>query len=171
MKTMIKCTVSCRNPKDAIQAISTLLAEKLGIQSLFGEHDWDIEFPGTLDDVEKLAIELAKAFEGDYFFINGCCDQSGLVGCYQNFIVDYDKGNLNYLYSDPYIALRAGERYKDYEAFCEDYQDENGDPLFTEEDYKEFCSGVYFVMCYDNRSVWEDSAEVPLSHKFELAIA
>ena len=103
------------------------------------DHSDDVE------DLEKLAISIAENLPGSEFTIDGCIDTSEDNGEYQDFLIAYSQNKLTTRHSCWYIQMYA-EDFEDYDDFADEYQDEDGEPRFTEEQYEAFKEGTYYIL-------------------------
>lgn len=125
-----------------------------------------------LEDIEALAAKMAKIAPLASFTLDGVVDTSESAGEYMDFLIEYSNKKLTRSSSCWY--LESGEAYfkdcyPDYDEFCKEFWDkEQNRPLYTEEEYEEFCTWefVFFIGDHYKKLV----SEVPLDYKEELDI-
>ena len=120
------------------------LAEELDEDhSVFVEEDTVLTY---VEDIEsKLALPMSEQVEGLNFTISGVVDTSESAGEYMNFIIQNQNGMLTVQSSCWYIIFYA-DNFECYEDFCEEYQNADGEPRYTEDQFKEFKKGEWFVL-------------------------
>ena len=121
--------------------IAEFLAAKLENQAdVFDVTEW----PATSFHVEELAKALAQFMsQSSYnasFNMDGC-----IVNDYasSDFAIAYANGTLTICSNEDaeYDAFMIEDHYPDYGVFCERFWDEDNDcPMYTEDEYKEFCT-------------------------------
>jgi hypothetical protein len=121
--------------------IAEFLAAKLENQAdVFNVAEW----PATSFHVEELAKALAQFMsQSSYnasFNMDGC-----IVNDYasSDFTITYANGTLTICSNEDeeYDAVNIEYNYPDYKEFCERFWDEDNDcPMYTEEEYEEFCT-------------------------------
>ncbi|MBQ6719443.1 MAG: hypothetical protein IJN20_03715 [Oscillospiraceae bacterium] len=117
--------------------IAEFLATKLENQAdVFDVTEW----PATSFHVEELAIALAQFAIHASFNMDGC-----IVNDYasSDFSIAYANGTLTVDSNEDaeYDAIMIQFDYPDYEMFCDRFWDDDNDcPLYTEEEYEEFCT-------------------------------
>ena len=133
-------TIKFKGEPDDIKKALSIIKEKL-----------DIDVSGTTDTVEiieeytlvwveniteDLALTIAKTSPELTFTVKGVVDASESAGEYMDFSISYIDGKLTEETSCWYIII---EMYPDikYEDFCDDYCDQEGNPLCSEEEYEE----------------------------------
>jgi len=120
--------------------IAKFLATKLENQEdVFDVEEW----PATSFHVEALAIALAQfALQSSYnasFNMDVC-----IVNDYasSDFAITYANGTqtIRSNEDEEYDAFMIQDQYPNYEAFCYRFCDKNDCPMYTEEEYEEFCT-------------------------------
>lgn len=139
--------------------IAEFLATKLEDQAdVFHVAEW----PATSFHVEELAIALAQfALQASYnasFNMDGC-----IVNDYasSDFAIAYANSTLTIRSNedDEYEAYCIQDEYPDYDAFCERFWDEDNDcPMYTEEEYEEFCTWEPAFVLDDGRILQDEPA-------------
>lgn len=108
------------------------------VDELYGHLD-------AMDEVEELAVSIAKALPGSEFTIKGCIDTSEKAGEFMDFLIEYKNNTLVSKNSCWYVDMFATD-FDEYADFADHYSDENGEPRFTEEQYEAFKTGEYFIL-------------------------
>ena len=104
-----------------------------------------------LEDIESLAAKMARLAPDASFDLDGYVDTSESAGEYMDFSITYSNGKLTSASSGWYTESSDDfflDCYPDYEAFSEDFwNDEDDCPLYTEEEYEDFCTWdeLFFV--------------------------
>ena len=130
----------------ATKALETYL-KNAGLEyEMYGDHEfniytYDYGCPGTCTEVDPMIVELLKHINKDCS-IEGFYDVEESSGATMMFRFDYKNGVLKKYYSDWITYLYMGN-YKDYEEFCEEYEDR-----FTEEEFDAFCEAEYYLLNY-----------------------
>lgn len=146
--------------------IAEFLATKLEDQvDVFNVAEW----PATSFHVEELATALAQ------FALQACYNASfNMDGCIVNdyassdFSIAYANGILTVCSNEDneYDAFMIQDDYPDYEEFCERFWDEDNDcPMYTEEEYEEFCTWEPAFVLDDGR-ILQDEPSMDASKKY-----
>ena len=114
------------------------------------------EWPATSFHVEKLAIALAQFAIHTSFTMAGC-----IVNDYasSDFSIAYADGTMTICSNEDneYDAIMIPFDYPDYEMFCDRFWDEDNDcPMYTEEEYEEFCTWEPAFVLEDGRILQYD---------------
>lgn len=144
--------------------IAAFLAQQLKNQAdVFNVADW----PATLVHVEELAIKLAKFAPQVSFKLGG--NTVNDYGC-TDYSFEYANGTLTACgdEDDEYDAINIQDDYPDYDEFCDRFWDEDNDcPMYTEEEYEEFCSWeIAFITCDDR--ILPDEPSLGAPRKFRI---
>lgn len=128
--------------------ITAFLTEKL-------KHPADVfhivEYPAALEHLEEMAIEMAKLAPQSSFDMNGHIDTG--YG-YIDFSLEYASGTLTSRGGEDgeFDAITIQDYYPDYDEFCDRFWDDDNDcPLYTEEEYEEFCNWEIAFITSDDR--------------------
>lgn len=118
-------------------SIKAFLTEKLkGQADVFDVDEW----PASMGHVEELAVALARFAPHVSFQMDGhISDDYG----YEDFSIKYANGFMTQRTPSEgeYNACSIEMTYPSYEDFCDFFWDEDNDcPMYTEEEYDEFCS-------------------------------
>lgn len=162
--------VSMKGSKSEIMMVTSLLAEKLNDNSMIGKkkiHVEDDHFFCGLEDVQALAVELAKVAGAATFKMKGFIDASASAGEYMDFEITFD-GKKFISKSSVWYTELSGEDFDNYEEFCEEYCDDDDEPLYTEEQYEAMCEEPWFVLETEDGDVAVE--KVPLTEVEELTI-
>ena len=84
-----------------------------------------------------LAVNMAKTAPELKFTIEGVVDTSESAGEYMDFSIAYSDGEIIEKSSCWYVMLYMDD-YEDYEEFCEEYCDDDEEPLYSEEEFEKF---------------------------------
>lgn len=84
-----------------------------------------------------LALNIAKSAPALKFTIEGVVDSSESAGEYMDFAISYKDGEITEKSSCWYIMMSMDD-FEEYEEFCEEYCDDDGEPLYSEEEFNEF---------------------------------
>lgn len=129
------------------------------------------EWPATSFHVEELAIALAQ-FAVRYCY-NPSFHMNGSIGNdygYSDFSISYANGTLTVCSNeeDEYDACCIEEDYPDYEEFCDRFWDEDNDcPMYTEEEYEEFCTWEPAFVLDDGR-ILQNEPSMGASKKYKI---
>ena len=148
--------------------IAEFLAAKLENQAdVFHVAEW----PAKSFHVEELAIALAQfVLQTSYnasFNMDGC-----IVNDYasSDFAITYANGTLTIRSNedDEYDAIMIEDHYPDYEEFCERFWDGDNDcPMYTEEEYEEFCTWEPAFVLEDGR-ILQFEPDMGASKKYRI---
>ena len=148
--------------------IEEFLAAKLENQAdVFDVTEW----PATSFHVEELAKALAQFMsQSSYnasFNMDGC-----IVNDYasSDFAIAYANGTLTICSNedDEYDPIMIEDHYPAYEEFCERFWDEDNDcPMYTEEEYEEFCTWEPAFVLEDGR-ILQFEPDMGASKKYRI---
>lgn len=111
------------------------------------------------DIAHFLAPKMAKVCPDTTFVIEG----SSELDWYMDFQIVYDDKKITYKSSDWYDSLNMN-CCSDYEEFCEYYCTDDGNPIFSQEEYQSFSQGDWFYMKKEQKAV----LCVPLTNVIEI---
>lgn len=148
--------------------ITEFLAAKLENQAdVFNVTEW----PATSFHVEELAKALAQFMsQSSYnasFNMDGC-----IINDYasSDFAIAYANGTLTVDSNEDaeYDAIMIQFDYPDYEMFCDRFWDDDNDcPLYTEEEYEEFCTWEPAFVVDDGR-ILQHEPSMGASKKYKI---
>ena len=122
-----------------------------------------------LEDVESLAAELVALVPEITFSISGQIhDSTPKADDRMDFLVEYRKHSLTSSKSCWYRCIDM-ETFENYNSFCQNVCDHNGNPRYSEEDYNAFCDCAKIWYVLDGGS-GEFSSSVSLSPPKRLKI-
>lgn len=151
-----------------IATATSILAEVFENESLKGQTTIEIQESYKVVWVEHI-ISIAKRIVREAptltnLVIDGYtdCEDDGTT---MDFLIKYEQRHLTVQRSEWYYELGA---CMDYDEFCEDFCDEDGVPLYSEEKFEEIINSDYpcFVVIGDENRVIVD--EVPLGELKEV---
>lgn len=122
-------------------AIAEFLATQLKNQAnVFEVSEW----PATSVHIDDLAIALAQFILQNTYNASFTMD-GGITNDYtsSDFFIAYADGILSMSSNEDseYDVFMIEDQYPDYEEFCDRFWDEDNDcPMYTEEEYREFCT-------------------------------
>ena len=134
--------------------------------SLFVEGEDLYGHTDDMDEMDNLAISIAKALPASDFLISGRINTSEKAGEYMNFLIEYKDKRLLSKHSSWYVYMWADD-FDEYEDFAENYQDKKGKPRYTKEQFEAFQKTQHFVLESGGGAC---VPEVPLEYEKELDV-
>ena len=129
------------------------------VEDLYGHAD-------DMDEMDKLAISIAKALPASEFLVYGRIDTSESAGEYMDFSIEYKNQKLISKHSSWYVYMWADD-FAEYEDFAENYQDKKGKPRYTKEQFEAFRKTQHFVL---KSGAGACVPQVPLEYERELDV-
>mgnify|MGYP003301841204 CR=1 FL=1 len=133
-------TIKFQGKDDDIKKVLPVIEEQLEYEVEGVPTEIQIEEEYNLvwleDITSDLAVKMAKTAPDLAFTIEGVVDTSESAGEYMDFSISYCNGKLTEASSCWYVMLYMDD-YDEYEDFCEEYCDDEGNPLYSEEKYEE----------------------------------
>ena len=115
-----------------------------------------------LEDINNMAIEMAKKASASSFTIEGVVDTSESAGEYMDFSISYANGEVVERSSDWYMYPESDLEDMTYEEYLEEYDEE-----YSEEDFNRMQQGWFIVETPGKDTVMET---VPLDKIRTIAI-
>lgn len=162
--------IDLKGVKKDIQKAFAVIKEKLPYDEIKEDKKIVVRNTSTLiycEDIAKLlAVPMIEAAPDLNFTIDGCTDTSESAGEYQDFRIEYINTKLNVLSSFWYIPMFA-ENYFEYEDFCEEYCDDDGEPLYTEAQYEKFLKEEWSLVEVNLFDFDLPMSQIPLVYSYD----
>lgn len=134
-----------------------------GMISISIEESYKVVWVEQLTSLAKRIVRAAPELTN--LKIEGYTDSDG-DGTVMDFLIQYQQRKLTVAATDWYSMLES--QYFDYDEFCEDFCGEDGEPLYSEEEFEQFTASdwPYFVVgeCGEEKIV----DEVPFAEPKEI---
>jgi len=149
----------------------TAVAEAIN-QHLRGEYGFDkegiMEVEDTyevvwLEELQSMAVEMAKAAKGCEFTIEGVVDTSESAGEYMDFKIQYNEGTLASDNSCWYLDDSTETYGNDYRTFCKEREYEEGEEPITQEEFEDIVNNHFGYLFTLESGDGDIVFEVPLA--------
>ena len=163
--------ISFYGENEDIKKVLPIIEQKLGYKAVGIPDEIDVEEEHNLVWVERitedLALTMAKSAPALTFTIDGTVDTSESAGEYMNFSISYTEGKITESTSCWFVELYMTD-FEGYEEFCDEFCNEDGNPLYSEEEFEQFCNED--VLCILDSGNGAVVTEVPVDNKREIEI-
>ena len=158
-------TIKFDGKADNIKKVLPIINEKLKYNIIDVVEKIEVKEEHSLVWLENitndLALNIAKASPELKFTIEGVVDTSESAGEYMNFVISYDDGEITEKSSCWYVMMFM-DNFDEYEEFCEAYYDDDGEPLYSEEEFEKFKENMYWFILESGDGAIVDS--IPLEN-------
>ena len=134
-------TIKFNGTPEDIKKVLPVINEKLeyDLEDVVEEIEVEEEYSLVwLENITNdLAVNMAKIAPELKFTIEGVVDTSESAGEYMDFAISYIDGEITEKSSCWYVMMFMDD-FEEYEEFCEEYCDDDGEPLYSEEEFEKF---------------------------------
>ena len=134
-------TIKFKGTPEDIKKVLPVINEKLeyDLEDVVEEIEVEEEYSLVwLENITNdLAVNIAKTAPKLKFTIDGVVDTSESAGEYMDFAISYNDGEITEKSSCWYVMMFMDD-FEEYEEFCEEYCDDDGEPLYSEEEFEKF---------------------------------